>query len=373
MTVQLTDKDISGKLENYCYTECNDSSDAQTKEGRGLVYKDGKPFLKSFGYTPHHTQQNIPKEVLSYLTSNIKNLRFFDAHEGTLLRVFYNDVNDTWYLSTHKKLDARKSRWGSMTTFGEKFDSLIPENFYQNLNKDYHYMILLSLSEDNRIVCTKYLNNLFHVGTFNHNFNLSFDVDIGIPRPQEYKFESMDQLFSFVNNPAFRFTDTQGILIADGNTNTNIKILNTRYTEYSAVRGNVASIPFRSLQVRLDVHNKAVFTSMYPAYTPNFEEYENTLYTISKQIFAAYMARFVEKKFIKVSPDKFRIIKLCHSWHQADKSNNKMSLEKVIRFVNMQDAIYLNRIIKQYKLDLKEKQGGSPEFTRQDAVVEGQD
>ena len=104
----MTDEDPEGKLKNYCYDFCNNDSSNDIKTARGLVYKDEKPFLKSFGYTPQYTIDNIDNDIKKYIKSNIKNLNFFDSYEGTLLRLFYNDINDKWYLSTHRKLNADK-------------------------------------------------------------------------------------------------------------------------------------------------------------------------------------------------------------------------------------------------------------------------
>ena len=47
-----------------------------------------------------------------------------DAHEGSLLRAFC--VNDTWYITTHRKLDAFRSKWASRQSFGAQFvESLV--------------------------------------------------------------------------------------------------------------------------------------------------------------------------------------------------------------------------------------------------------
>ena len=58
--IKLTDEDPEGKLKNYCYDKCNNESSEEVKNCRGLVYRDDKPFLKSFGYTATYTIDEIP-------------------------------------------------------------------------------------------------------------------------------------------------------------------------------------------------------------------------------------------------------------------------------------------------------------------------
>ena len=116
-------------LVNYCYDNCDNNSLNDLKLVRGLIYKNNKPFIKSFGYTPEYTINTVPDDVKQSITNNFQNLRFFYSLEGTLLRLYWNDINDKWYISTHKKLNARNSRWGSSKTYGEIIDSILPKNF----------------------------------------------------------------------------------------------------------------------------------------------------------------------------------------------------------------------------------------------------
>lgn len=83
-------------------------------ELRGVVIdKDlGIVVASSFRYTPNETyDEEIP--IIS------PEQKYYLGIEGTILRVFKN--KGKIYISTHKKIDAVKSRWGSSPTFVELF------------------------------------------------------------------------------------------------------------------------------------------------------------------------------------------------------------------------------------------------------------
>lgn len=343
----LTDEDLEGKLRNFCYRECNNSSPQDIKNCRGLVYKDEKPFLKSFGYTPTYTINDIPKDI------DFQNCRFFESFEGTLLRLFYNDINNRWYLSTHRKLDASKSFWGSEETFGDRFNRIIKKEDYDLLDKKYHYMFLMTPSESNRIVCTENLNKILHVGTYDRDFNLSFDYDIKVQKPNEFIFNNYEEFKKQVEN--MDITSFQGIIISNVRTQENIKVLNSKYNYYNEVRGNVASVNFRYLQVRQDSELRQELMNMYPKSIINFEKYEEYLSMCVNNIHKNYILRFVKHQYVTISPEEHIIMKSCHDWHKQNKKENIVTKKKIIEILNQQTPVHLNRIIKIYKNEQNEQ------------------
>lgn len=339
--IKLTDEDLNGKLKNYCYDYCNNDSSEELKNCRGLVYREDKPFLKSFGYTPTYTLDDLPKDF------NFENCRFFESYEGTLLRLFYNDINERWYLSTHRKLDASNSFWGSQETFGNRFNKIIKTEDYDKLDKNYHYMFLMTPNENNRIVCTENLNRVIHVGTYDKNFNLSYDYDVMVPRPNEFIFNNLEEFKLAVESINIR--SLQGIIISNIKTQTNYKILNSEYKKLSDIRGNTASIKFRYLELRKDLEQKNLLYTLYPESIKDFEQYEDILIKIVNNIFTSYIKRYIKHQYTTVTPEEFVIMKECHNWHKLDKENNKITKGKVIEILNNQTAVHLNRLIKIYR------------------------
>tara|TARA_Y100001972_G_scaffold124729_1_gene174527 strand:+ start:901 stop:1950 length:1050 start_codon:yes stop_codon:yes gene_type:complete len=349
MSVSITDHDSNGLLTNYCYDNCDNNSNSELKISRGLIYKDNKPFIKSFGYTPEFTINNIDDETKNYIITNFDNLRFFYSLEGTLLRLYWNDVNNKWYISTHKKLDARNSRWGSRYTFGEIIDTILPKSFYDTLDKQLCYLFILTPNQDNRIVCNTFLNQLFHVGTYDSQFNLTYDYDIKIQKPVELGFNSLDHLISSLNDDSFPCYSHQGILICDVQSQRNIKLLNNTYNELRNVRGNTPSILFRYLEIRMDENKKSNLKMMFPTHLEGFNIYEELIHTISRKLFNEYMNRYIKHNFKQISPSEHHILKQCHNWHHENKSENKMSKDKIYEIINKQPATLINSLIKLYR------------------------
>jgi hypothetical protein len=344
----MTDRDDDGKLTNFSYSECNNDCNDEIKSCRGLVYKNEQPFMKAFGYTPNYTTTSIPEETKLSINKNFHRIRCFPSLEGTLLRLFYNDVNDKWYLSTHKKLNGRNSRWGSKYTFGELFDSVIPPDFYTTLDKHKFYLFILTPNHENRIVCTHFMNQVFHVATYDSNFNLCYDHHIGIQKPMEIKFKDPEHMYEFINKD-LDYMKYQGIVMCDPETQTNIKIYSYLYDNWRKLRGNTPSVNFRYLELRnnaVDVHNLKL---MFRDNIPTFDLYEKYLDTFSRKMLNEYIQRHIKKQFKQILPYEHYILKLAHAWHNEDRNNNKMNLNKIVEIINKQSPTFLNTIIKSYK------------------------
>ena len=140
-------------------THQNSSDD--TKQCRGLIYKDNKLVCKSYPWTLLTTDEQYIRTTTAEITY---------AHEGTVLRVF--NVDDKWYISTHKKINAFNSKWGYLDkteTFGELFYKYVDgKNVLKKLNKNYCYMFLLYIPY-NRICCRSNEYKLYHVTTYDKN------------------------------------------------------------------------------------------------------------------------------------------------------------------------------------------------------------
>ncbi len=366
--VKLVDTDNG--LDYFCYIKCGPTDTENTKRSRGIGFHGDKLITSCFPYTYEYTKRDLPDTLF---VEGFDKLLFYDAYEGSIIRMFY--FGDKWYTSTNRKLDANKSKWSSRESFGhfftqaldseiehnEKLRNSLPvidgktnlERFQDTLDKDKQYMFLLLNNDQNRIVClTPSRPTIYHVGTF-INGELSMNEDINIPYPTKHNFTSVDDIFDYVDN--IDFNKLQGIIIFAPD-NTQYKIFNQEYYEYYRVRGNEPSIKFRYLQVRMDKRYNNLMHCLYPSFSAIFEEYENIIYNISKQIHKAYFDRFIKNEYVKVPPEEFNVIKYCHSWHLEDRINNKINLNKVIEILNQQQPTNINKMIRRFYGDKKEKQ-----------------
>jgi hypothetical protein len=269
--------------------------------------------------------------------------RIFKSHEGTLLRTFCH--NGRWRTSTHRRLDASKSKWSSresfqrlfeqalqtQTSYEQEFDSREDEKvdndeqretqnsaytaLISRLNPDRIYLFLLKSSGDNVIVCTenRASNQVYHVGTVDVSTG-NVDLDCYEPRiahPEELtsSLTSLDDVNRYVES--VDITQTQGVVVHTKTNVAPIKIVSTEYKKFADIRGNVPSIAFRYVQLLNDVKRRMLM-HMYPWMTGKLEAYENAINRVARFLESAYVSKYIKKQDIFVEPDEYRILKCVH-------------------------------------------------------------
>ena len=383
--VRLVDSDNG--LDLFCYIKCDSTDSDVLKKCRGVVFNGDKVVMNGFPYTYEYTEED-EKSIYENIEPIFDKCSFYDSYEGSLIRMFH--FGGKWYTSTNRKLNANKSKWSSSESFGhyfkvalefqvqnnEKLSSSLSvdetqdilERFQSTLNTNYQYMFLLLNNEQNRIVCdAPQTPTIFHVGTFIDGI-LSMNEDINIPYPRKHHFSKMSELYDYVNS--VNIYRTQGVILFAPD-NVQYKIYNREYYDLYKVRGNEPSIKFRYLQVRMDKRYNKLLHYLYPSSSKLFDEYENSIYAIGKKIYQAYFDRFIKNEYITVPTEEFAVIRACHSWHQEDRVNNKISLNKVLEILNTQTPTQINKMIKKLYLDKQTGEEGENKV-RQRPIQDGE-
>ena len=162
------------------------------------------------------------------------------------------------------------------------------------------------------------------------DFTFESTVSFNFPKQNQLFFQSCDDVFDYVKN--VDPLQNQGVI--GFYENSHFKILNSKYQLYSKVRGNESDICYRYLQNRSNhVYSKMMY-DMYPEHINSFLKYENLIIKISKTIHNSYVSRFVNKNYVIVPKEEYRIITECHGWHISDRKNNKVSFSYVISVLN---------------------------------------
>ncbi len=372
-TIKLFDSDKDNNLDLFNYINCNNSDSNFLQSCRGLVYNGDKLIVKTFPYTIEYTEKNDFEEINKNILPVFDQCSFYNSHEGCLIRVFY--FNNKWFMTTNKKLNAFKSKWASKQSYGYYFEEALKhqvctneklkaninleslndnmENIFEVfcesiLDKKNQYMFLLLNNDENRIVSFQPENpTIFHIGTFNEEHKIILENDIYIPYPEKLNFSNLDELFDYVDT--LDYTKLQGVIIFAPE-NKQFKILNKRYHQYYLARGNEPSIKFRYLQVRMDQNNYNILRELYPENIKDFEDYENYIFDASRNIYKAYVERFIKKLYVTVPVEEYNVIKEAHSWYLSDRKSNKITYEKIMDILNSQSPTNLNKIIKRVKL-----------------------
>lgn len=367
--IQITDTDETTGLELFCYTKCNPQDSVLVQSCRGIVFNKDEVIMNAFPYTLEYNNTEVDK-FRGELEKDFDKCTIFEAHEGTLIRMFY--FGSKWFTSTHRKLNAFKSKWASQESFGtafkkaldaevennEKLKAALPdgenilERFQSILDKEKQYMFLVCNSNENRIVCKAPVRpTLFHVGTF-VNKELILNEDILIPYPKRHTFSNLDEMCQFICN--MDYVTFQGLILFAPD-NKQYKIYHKEYQDYFNIRGNEPSIRFRYLQIRLNNLQRRKLYKLYPEMEDVFDDYENCLYSIAQSIHSAYVSRYIKKQYITRPKEEYVVIKNCHGWFLGEKSNGvtspRVTIEKVIEIMNQQTPSNLNHMIRKMKAD----------------------
>lgn len=376
--VRITDSDESTGLELFCYVRCGPGDDSLVKQCRGVVFHGDEIVMRAFPYTVEYEHTN-GIQIEDSIKSVFDDCTFYDAHEGALIRMF--NFGGRWFTSTHRKLDAFRSKWASKESFGTAFkralevevennkelQQVLPDNkeslldrFQSILDPNKQYMFLVRHTEENRIVCAAPERpTLYHVGTFVDG-QLVMTENIHIPYPTKHTFLCMDDLINYVSKIDIRHL--QGV-IAFAPNNQQYKILHKDYLDLFRARGNEPSVKFRYLQVRMNSLTSNMLYHLYPHMAETFRMYEDAIYSIANVIYRSYVQRHIKGKWSTLPTEEYKVDRACHTWHMEDRKNNRVDLEKVVEILNEQEPTNLNKMIRRF-MEEKNQQKETQEKTK---------
>ena len=201
--------DTRDTLEVHHYDDqCSFDSPDEVKEKRGIVTDTatGRVVCRSFPFTPEILEddvENLTKWVQPLVDNSVP---AYKSWEGTLLRVW--NWNGEWTISTHRKLNAFKSRWGSEESYGKIFQTALGrdwEIFTSGLNPARVYIFLLRSGKNNRVVCSAYREpSVFIVGAFHRGENDEWNYvagsacsETGVGSPERVQYETLEDLLAY--------------------------------------------------------------------------------------------------------------------------------------------------------------------------------
>jgi hypothetical protein len=376
-SVRLVDHDDQTGLDLFCYTKCNSGDSDLLKKCRGVVFDGDNIVMKAFPYTSdfNHTETDRLDELIGGNT--FARCTFYDAHEVSLIRMFF--FGGRWFVCTHRKLDAFRSKWGSSESFGTLFNKslasyfsdtesqdldIVLQKFQTKLNEDRQYMFLVCNSVDNRIVCdAPEKPTLYHAGTFIDG-ELNLSDDIGVPHSKQLMFMNIDEMLNHIDTADIKKITGVMCFAPDGK---QYKIVHKDYQDLFNARGNEPSIKFRYLQVRMNRRDVDMLHYLYPNKIPIFDEYEKNIFEIAREICRNYVQRYIKKQHVTVPREEFQVMKECHEWHHQDREANLISLKRVIIIFNKQPPTNINHMIRRYCSEQDRKMENQDNMNRERA------
>ena len=262
------------------------------KECRGLIlYADTLepacvPFYKFF---------NLGEKYANKIDWD--SARISEKMDGTLIKVFYRKDKNKWQISTNATINAFNCKIGSFdatvidedipfSSYGELFVYALGEpidNLFNRLDKEYTYMFELC-SPYNKVVIRYDECRIWHIGTRNNNTLKEIEMDIGIKKPKEYFFSSIEDC---VEASQKLKPDQEGYVVRDKNFR-RVKIKNPVYLlMHKSINNRV--ITLRRIIDMIKENETSEFLSYFPEYSTAVDSVKRDLDAIHNYVYNGYL------------------------------------------------------------------------------------
>lgn len=348
---------------------------------KSYVFHGEKLFFEGYPYSIELTQSSLMKNHRE-AGFDFEKCKFFEAYEGTLLRVF--NIQDKWYVSTNRRLNAMNSKWAAKTTtfglcFADAVRDLVDAEYFEsesledkkktalmfltdmcekNLDKSKKYMFLLKPCEEERIVCETSKSEFLNVGVFDEFNQLNFEEDVffdgcKVPKPLQFHFKSFEEMMEALEDVDIRYS-LGFIAIQDDH---HYKIMKDKYKELFALRNNVPSIRFRYLQleylknVKGQKYDIQRFLDLY-----NFdpEPVRKLIWDVAQDLFSKYRDYYIMRNTAEMSENVSNILSEVHNVYRNRRYKNfRIDPNVISDILAMQRPSTLNHLIREYEKENK--------------------
>lgn len=283
--------------------------------------------------------------------------------EGTMINVFWDNVNNDWKINTRKRIGANNFFYTNKQkslTFKQMFEDIISEydNFsLDNLNKSYCYSFIIQ-HPDNRIVIPVsskklYLIAVYHIEdiegeTIINTINLNdfkntphmINTNISYPFVYPSGWNSYDELKVNFGTSVTPST-ILGVVIRNKTNNQRCKIRNPQYETIRALKGNQSNIIYNYLRLRKENQVKE-YLEHYSDHAEEFSNFRDKIHKFTGLLYSKYIDCYIKKqKPLKEYDEYFRthMYKLHKIYTTVLKPDNKyMNKKGVIEYVNNLDS-----------------------------------
>ncbi len=395
------DKENSS-IELYCADYKNKSSVHPSTNTKSYVFNGNKLFFEGYPYSIELDQAAFEPGRVEVAESgfDFAKCKFFEAHEGTLVRVF--NIDGKWYTSTNRRLDAFNSKWAAKTTtfglhFAEAVQSLIDEDIFEddeeenmekkkqnaraylnnmyeaNLDKTKKYMFLLEPSKEERIVCLTTNPRFFNIGVFDANNKLSLEEDVFfndcvVAKPKHQVFNDEREMVWALDN--VNIDQIQGFIAIqseEGREDKHFKLLNGRYKYLFSIRGSTPSIRFRYLELehmnttinlqkglnqQTVINTEKMLDDFFQLYNFNPSSIRNYIWCkVVDDLFQKYQEMYVKKTFIdpNISIKVSDMLKTIHLYYKESGFTRRTDRTRIADILAFQKPSMLNQLIAEYE------------------------
>ena len=345
----------------------HDKEDELRRVKGTIVDKSGEVVHPGSFFPYEFVDKEQCKKKMDELNHKFEDMNVEYSYEGTIIRIFYYKQ---WYISTHRKLDSSKSKWGSNESFRFLFENGLKESYnitlqdlINKLNLRCRYTFMIMANENTRFVCvaSHYPKKVYFVGSNDPGVKLNIDL---LPKPEE-RFETLDRAFEYVEGMTYPFTH-QGLLLVHPN-GSQYRVISAEYERLFQVRKNEQSIPYRYLQLKSqDDHNSiALLKKLFPEHVQTFDSYDNYVQKLAAIIYDEYNLRKQRSKLPEnlttvqqIDQKLYLFIKNNLLGHRPD----SITYKKISELLWLEQPSNLNHMIRMVKYNerKKEREEASP-------------
>ena len=283
---------------------------ASTRHIRGIIIDvTGEPKIVCNSFPHIHDCELDSKEFEDFeFVPSVTQVS--EAKEGTILRLFFDDGEQLWTLSTHKRINGWHSKWYG-SSFGELFSSLWGDkDMNQLLRRDRCYIFSFS-DKKNRIVCSIERSSLTLIGVSERMSNGRMK-DIYPFSSIEHPLVSMTSYLPFKTKEELKaaiskldWQQTTGFVLS--NANYSLKVLAPHYSQMREIRGNEPNLTLRYLQLKSESRVEEL-KKLYPENDYLFNKIESQLVQLPKYLAKNYRLRFIENQRLHLPKEEFSLL-----------------------------------------------------------------
>lgn len=323
------------KIIENCDTSDNTEKFNILSNFRSLVIRNNKLIV----FSP---EKSLNLHVFNKKYTNIDECWMEDFIDGTMINVFFDNINNTWEIATRSTVGGnivyfndiknynffnsnnQYDYYKNITFRSMFFESCNSNNFDLNsLNTNYCYSFVMQ-HPFNRIVTPIKTPIIYLVKVYEIN-NTSFpivyvkDIDImkHINEPpyifansnvqfiNKYQiYSSLDELQTYYNNKLAPFHCVGSIIYNKDGTRT--KIRNVNYEEVRKLRGNQPKLQYNYLSLKKENKIKE-FLYYYPEHLLLFNKFKLIMFEYTNELFINYISCFIKKhKHLKEYPFQYK-------------------------------------------------------------------
>jgi hypothetical protein len=260
------------------------------------------------------------KEIYVNNSEKYRLRRFID---GTMIRVFYNELESKWFVSTNRCLDAKMSKWSNTKSFGEYFYELLTNLYHKDekfeneeqllnkwFNKNFSYYFLIG-SKDMNVVENIESDYVYLLNVLDKEFKEVQNYDFIYKLVPEVGFKDLE-------NEEFVKNENRGFMIE--NTDMRYVYFVKNYQEKRKSFGNEKYLGLRLIDLMWGNDKQLLddYLVQYPQHKKFINDINKTKNLFCKEAHILYKRRYIQKQFVKTTPELHYFVKKMYEKYQQD-------------------------------------------------------